>query len=206
MSEGPVVDARRLQVTDRAGRVVGSALEPADVGVEQADREGRRGVAAELASQVGRDVALVVADPVDAGDLLAVPDYWHRGDIPRRESVRELGPGDRRLPAVERVVVAGHHERGDPAIRKASEPVAEGQLPAQGPVRVLERVPGDQEEVDLLGESEINDVVPSADGRLAERLSDARWRVVGQPDERAIEVQVAGVDEPERHGPPLRDA
>jgi hypothetical protein len=103
--QGPVVHPGRLQVADGAGGVVGGVREPAHVRVQQADGERRVRAAMEPACKVGRGVPLVVADPVDPGDLFSVAQDRPRGHVIRREPVRQLGPGDRRLPAIQRVVV-----------------------------------------------------------------------------------------------------
>ncbi|MFI5199381.1 MAG: hypothetical protein ACHQXL_03310, partial [Candidatus Limnocylindrales bacterium] len=60
---------RIAEIADRARGIVGIAFDPADVGVEQANREWLVRVPPERRRQVAGDVPHPVADPVHPGQL-----------------------------------------------------------------------------------------------------------------------------------------
>ena len=98
-----------------------------------------------------------------------------------------------------------HHEAADAGIGQLGETVAESRLAEQRGAGDLEYVAGDEDEVDPLVDREAHDRAPGVGGGVAEDRQDLGRSLGAQALERAVEVQVTGVEEAEgqeRHGPP----
>src|SRR5450631_3325448 len=96
-------------------------------------------------------------------------------------------------------MVAGYDEGRDPLAGETLEAVAEGNLGTQRAVGALEHVAGNQHRIDLLGQGQVHDSIPAAQCGIAQGAGDPLWNRLAQAEERAVEVQVARMDEPEPH-------
>lgn len=124
------------------------------------------------------------------------------------EAARRSREIERRRPAaaVERVVVAVHHEAGDACIGQFGEPVAEPGLAEEGRAGDLEHVAGDDHEVDAVLDRGTHHVAPRGSRGAAKDGENLGRRLGGQALDWAVEVQVTSVEKSKglqrRHGPP----
>ena len=145
---------------------------------------------------------------MNPGDL-AVPAH-HRGRLPhlRPESMDERWKCERWRPAatVGGIVVAMDHEAGNAGGGQARQSVAESRLAEESGTGDLEDIARHHHEVDALTKPQLDDVVPGVGRRGPQDGEHVRRRLGAQALERAVEMEVTGVQEPERiggrHGPP----
>jgi hypothetical protein len=120
-----------------------------DIGVEQPDREDATGLGwAELQGEVVGNFARRVAHALNGGhDFTVLFDVLPFGCS--AEDMNALGPCDRRLPAVEGIVIAVNHERLNSLVGEAGKSVSEPELRPYGTVCAIVDIARDDEEIDI---------------------------------------------------------
>jgi hypothetical protein len=97
-------------------------------------------------------------------------------------------------------MVAVHDEDTHAVLREPGQAVPKAQLSPQAANLLVVYVSGDQEEVGLAGQTELDQVVEGGEGRLPETATDV-LRVEAQTAKGSVEMEIRGVDEAkEGHG------
>ena len=194
VAQGPVVVMLCAQVFHRAWGIGLVALAARGRRVQQADvkhpRHGGR-IAGARFSGHGR---LREALPVDRHVPLGQADRF--GLLGGKET---NVVGQRQSPGhlVGRVVVAGDEEDGDAGLAQPDHLRDEEQARAEFPPIAVVQVAGDEDELDGLGEGQLDQVLQGPARGLACRL-DRGALIAFQAAQGAVEVKIGGMDKPRR--------
>ena len=193
VAERPVVVAVRFQARQVAGRVAGVRGIPLGGGVQQADVEQARD-----RWRIGPGQVILFGL---VGEALAVdgdPDRIEAAGVGlgMAEDGDVFGQAQRAGNAVGGVMVAADGEDRDGRLGQPAHLGGEEQAGAEvRPVAVV-NVARDQQEIDFFLDGEIDEAAEGAARGATDQLGGGRW--IGlQPSQRAVEVKVGGVQEPE---------
>ena len=126
MPQCPVVDARSLQLLDRARRI-GT---PIDAGfrVQHPDGESILRIHMERAHQIILRMACLVTDAIDRGRLFPILHERDACHLFGRKNMHRLRQRDIRTPGFARVVISMHDKDLDPRLRRPIQLPAESHL------------------------------------------------------------------------------
>ena len=197
--ERPIVHPGGAQVFQRGRGVVLGAFVTTDVGVQHRHRQRIAPRPLEPRGEVGRlgrpRVPLAVARTRKRAFAVELEPL--RG--PRREVVDGVGQHQIARTRRLRIVIALGDVHRDAGVGEPLGLLLEAQL-RRKVARVVVDVPGDDEEVDVLREAQIDDAPERLSGRGDQRGPDARIRRI-DARERSVEVQVGSVHKSHRSHP-----
>jgi hypothetical protein len=194
VAQRPVVVATAAQALERARRVVGVPRPPVERGVEQPDVEAIRRARRIVRTQVLRNAPASEALPVDRDAVGLELDR-------RRPLAREMRHVGRQRELTRdptgRVVIARHEEDRDPRLLETPDLAYEEEPRMMVlPVAVVE-VSRQEQEGHLLLQRQV-DQIPERRTRGRTDVLRGRILVALEPAQGAVEVDVGGVQEPER--------
>src|SRR5215831_2192465 len=194
MAQSPVVEAAGVEVGQAARRVIGVGRASPHVGVQKADGE-LGSLPSKQGSQILGHPLLGIGNALDAAEQVPFSvklDFLPGGGENLDGVEQAQGP----WRAGERIMIAVDDEGAYSGLVEAAELAAQLQSRPHRSVPILEKVSSEEEKFRSLAQTKVDDPPQRREGRVLENaLEGAR----GTNAQRAVQVQVRGVDELKVH-------